>query len=166
MKKRWLSVFVENEIGVLARVASLFAGKSYNLNSLTVGPAEDPAVSRMTIGLTSDDQTFEQVVKQLDRCIEVIKVIDLTGTASHQKELMFVKVRACSRQEIEDLFRFAGVFAVKIADYRRDAVLLESTAPEERNDGLLRLLREQYQGRMEIVRGGGVAVEAVGLAER
>ena len=164
--KRWLSVFAENEIGVLARVAGLFAGKSYNLNSLTVGPTEDPTVSRMTIGLTSDDRTFEQVVKQLDRCVEVIKVIDLTETASHQKELLFVKVRACTRQEINDLFRFAGVFSVNITDYCRDAVLLESTAPETRNDELIRLLREQFPGRIEIVRGGGVAIEAIGLAER
>ena len=73
MKKRWINLYVENEPGVLALIAGLFSGKSYNLESLTVGPAEDETVSRMTIGLTSDDQTFEQIKKQLARRVEVIK---------------------------------------------------------------------------------------------
>ena len=83
MKKRWINLYVENEPGVLALIAGLFSGKSYNLESLTVGPAEDETVSRMTIGLTGDDQTFEQIKKQLARRVEVIKVVDLTETAAH-----------------------------------------------------------------------------------
>lgn len=88
MKKRWICLFVENEIGVLARIAGLFSAKAYNLDSLTVGRTEDETVSRMTISLTSDDKTFEQVKKQLNRCIEVIKVVDYTGCAVCRKEMM------------------------------------------------------------------------------
>ena len=74
MKKRWLCLFVENEIGVLAKISGLFSSKSYNLDSLTVGVTEDSTISRITISLTSDDRTFEQVKKQLNRSVEVIKV--------------------------------------------------------------------------------------------
>ncbi len=80
MKKRWLSLYVENDIGVLARVAGLFAGKNYNLDSLTVGTTNDVTMSLMTISLTSDDALFEQIKKQLNRCIGIIRVIDLTDS--------------------------------------------------------------------------------------
>ena len=92
MKKRWICLFVENDIGVLARIAGLFSAKAYNLDSLTVGRTEDETVSRMTISLTSDDKTFEQVKKQLNRCIEVIKVVDYTGCAVCRKEMMYAKI--------------------------------------------------------------------------
>ena len=78
MKKRWISLYVENQVGVLSKISGLFSGKSYNLDSLTVGRTEDPTVSRMTIATVSDDETFEQIKKQLNRMIEVIKVIDFT----------------------------------------------------------------------------------------
>lgn len=92
-KKRWICLYVENEIGVLARISGLFSGKSYNLNSLTVGETEDTTVSRMTISFTSDDRTFEQVKKQLNRSVEVIKVVDYTDIPIHNKEILFIKVK-------------------------------------------------------------------------
>jgi len=78
MKKRLLCLYVENNVGVLAKIAGLFAGKNYNLDSLTVGPTNDVTISIMTISLTSGDELFEQIKKQLNRCVEVIKVEDLT----------------------------------------------------------------------------------------
>ena len=78
MKKRWISLYVENQVGVLSKISGLFSGKCYNLDSLTVGTTEDPTVSRMTIATVSDDETFEQIKKQLNRMVEVIKVIDFT----------------------------------------------------------------------------------------
>lgn len=81
MKNRWIALYVENQVGVLAKVSGLFSGKSYNLQSLTVGTTEDETVSRMTICVTSDDITFEQIKKQLNRMVEVIKVIDLLRCA-------------------------------------------------------------------------------------
>ena len=83
MKNRWIALYVENEVGVLAKVSGLFSAKSYNLQSLTVGTTEDETISRMTICVTSDDITFEQIKKQLNRMVEVIKVIDLTDAVSY-----------------------------------------------------------------------------------
>lgn len=161
MKKRWICLFVENEIGVLARIAGLFSAKSYNLNSLTVGKTEDDTVSRMTISLTSDDKTFEQVKKQLNRCVEVIKVINFTDVATHSKELMFVKINHCSDNDIDELFRISQIFALSVIDYKPNAILLESIQTEDRNNDLIDLLEKHYTNRIEIIRGGSVAVETI-----
>ncbi|WP_394272740.1 acetolactate synthase small subunit [Butyricicoccus sp.] len=165
VKKRWLSLFVENEIGVLARVSGLFSSKSYNLDSLTVGVTEDATLSRMTISLTSDDQTFEQVKKQLNRCVEVVKVIDLTDTPIHMKELMFVKVHTCSEQDMTRLNYIREIFNAKLIDYDAEAALLECVQPEQKNNDLIRLLENHYPNRLEIVRGGSVAMEAVSISD-
>lgn len=151
---------MENEIGVLARVAGLFSAKSYNLDSLTVGVTEDSTVSRMTIGLTSDDKTFEQIKKQLSRSVEVIKVVDYTDIPIHMKEILFVKVKDCSGTDIDELFRISNVFGVDIVDYDGSNILLECTQTEKRNNDLISLLNRKYINRIEIVRGGSVAVEA------
>ena len=161
MKKRWICLFVENEIGVLARIAGLFSAKSYNLNSLTVGKTEDETVSRMTISLTSDDKTFEQVKKQLNRSVEVIKVIDFTDIAIHRKELMFIKVTNCSATDIDELFRISQIFALSVIDYNPNAILLESVQTEDHNNDLINLLEKRCANRIEIIRGGSVAVEAL-----
>ena len=91
MKKRWISLYVENQVGVLSKISGLFAGKSYNLDSLTVGTTEDPTVSRMTIATVSDDETFEQIKKQLNRMVEVIKVIDFTDIFIRMKEILMFR---------------------------------------------------------------------------
>ncbi|MCI8718550.1 MAG: acetolactate synthase small subunit [Lachnospiraceae bacterium] len=166
MKKRWLCLFVENEIGVLARISGLFSGKSYNLDSLTVGVTEDNTVSRMTISLTSDDRTFEQVKKQLNRSIEVIKVVDYTDIAVHMKELMFIKINGCSDKDIDEIFKISQVFHVKVIDYNRNAVLIESVQTEKWNNDLKSLLEKCYVNRIEIVRGGSVAVQALSIMDR
>ena len=165
MKKRWISIFVENEVGVLARISGLFSGKSYNLNSLTVGTTEDQSISRMTISLTSDEQTFEQVKKQLNRSIEVIKVVDFTDIAIHMKELMFAKVKKCSEQDKAEAFRIAAVFSVEVADIGPDSVLFECKLTERRNNELIRLLKDRFES-LEIVRGGAVAIESVSTSCR
>lgn len=161
MKKRWICLFVENDIGVLARISGLFSGKSYNLNSLTVGRTEDETVSRMTVSLTSDDKVFEQVKKQLNRSVEVIKVVDFTDIAIHVKELMFIKVKNCSDGDMTEIFRISQVYGVKIIDYTPPAVLLESVDTEENNDVLIRLLENRFINRFEIARGGNVAAPAI-----
>lgn len=166
MKKRWICLFVENEIGVLARISGLFSAKSYNLNSLTVGTTEDSTISRMTISLTSDDKTFEQVKKQLIRSVEVIKVVDYTDIPVHMKEILFVKVNACSEKDKEELFRVAEIFSVSVIDYDFSSVLLECTQTENRNNALIELLQKKFVNRLEITRGGSVAVEAIGISEQ
>ena len=99
MKKRWISLYVENQVGVLSKISGLFSGKCYNLDSLTVGTTEDPTVSRMTIATVSDDETFEQIKKQLNRMIEVIKVIDFTDVFVRMKEILYIKVFNCSKED-------------------------------------------------------------------
>lgn len=161
MKKRWLSLYVENDIGVLARISGLFSGKAYNLNSLTVGATEDKTISRMTISLTSDDQTFEQVKKQLNRCVEVMKVVDFSDIAVHLKELMFIRIRNCTSQDMTEIFRISQVFDVKVIDYSRTSALLESVQTEEKNNGIAALCEKLFMNRIEIVRGGSVGTEAI-----
>ena len=129
MKNRWIALYVENQVGVLAKVSGLFSGKSYNLQSLTVGTTEDETVSRMTICVTSDDITFEQIKKQLNRMVEVIKVIDLTDVPIHMKEILFAKVLGINAAEklvpcggvgCRKRQRAAGVQADRAAQQRTD----------------------------------------------
>ena len=126
MKNRWIALYVENEVGVLAKVSGLFSAKSYNLQSLTVGTTEDETISRMTICVTSDDITFEQIKKQLNRMVEVIKVIDLTDVPLHMKEILYVRVSKLTREEITDIFQTAQVFNIDVVDKNADSVILES----------------------------------------
>lgn len=166
MKKRWICLYVENEIGVLATISGLFSSKLYNLNSLTVGTTEDETISRMTISLTSDDRTFEQVKKQLNRIIEVIKVIDYTDIPIHMKELLFVKINNCSESDKSDAFRIAKVFEIKTTDYDKSTILFECIQTETKNDDLIKLLQKCFGNRIEVVRGGSVAIEAISMSNR
>lgn len=165
MKKRWLCLLVENEIGVLARISGLFSGKSYNLDSLTVGATQDPTIARMTISLTSGDSTFEQIKKQLNRSVEVIKVIDYTDRPIHTKEILFVQITGCLDADREELFRIAQFFSLAVADYSSDSVLLECTQTAAQNNALIALLEKKYRSRLTVVRGGSVAVETVKIPE-
>ena len=117
MEKRWIGLFVENEIGVLARISGLFSSKSYNIESLTVGTTEDPTVSRMTISMISDDKTFEQIKKQLNRSVEVIKVVDYTNMTIHSKELVYIKVNSYSIKDNVEIFRLSEIYKFKIDNY-------------------------------------------------
>ncbi len=165
MEKRWISLYVENQVGVLAKISGLFSGKSYNLASLTVGTTEDPTISRMTIETVSDDATFEQIKKQLNRMVEVIKVIDFTTTHVHKKELIYVKVKQCTLPEKQEVFHIAEAFGGKVADYGKDSVLVECVQTSTKNDSLVNLLKNTFQS-IEVVRGGSVAIESISITER
>mgnify|MGYP002732562637 FL=1 len=165
MKKRWIALYVENEVGVLAKVSGLFAGKSYNLHSLTVGTTEDESVSRMTIGVKSDDITFEQIKKQLNRMVEVIKVMDLTDTATHMKEILYIKVMNITAEERAEIFQIAQVFSADVVDIGADSVLLETKAKESKNNELISLMKSRFK-RINVVRGGAVAIEAISTKSR
>lgn len=165
MKNRWIALYVENQVGVLAKVAGLFSGKSYNLQSLTVGTSEDESVSRMTICVTSDDVTFEQIKKQLNRMVEVIKVIDLTNVPIHMKEILFAKVIKIDASQKAELFQIAQVFDVQVVDVGDDSVLLECKLTERKNNELIALLRSKFK-QIEIVRGGAVAIESISTSCR
>ena len=164
-KKRWVSLYVEIRIGVLARISGMMSGKSYNIDSITVGTTEDNTISRMTIGLSSDDATFEQIKKQLNRCVEVIKLIDITDAPIHMKENLFVKISECTEFERAEIFRIAQVYGGKIIDYGIDSILLELVATEGKNNALIKLLSDKFK-HVEVTRGGVVAVESISMVDR
>lgn len=165
MKKRWISLYVENQVGVLSKISGLFSGKSYNLDSLTVGTTEDPTVSRMTIATVSDDETFEQIKKQLNRMIEVIKVIDFTDIFVRMKEILYVKVLKCSVADKVEVFQIAETFKAKVIDYGRDSVLVEFVQTATKNDAVVKLMKEEFKS-IEVVRGGSVGIESISMMER
>ena len=114
MKMRWIALLVENQVGVLAKVSGLLAGKSYNMQSLTVGTTEHEDVSRMTISVLADDVTFEQIKKQFNSMVEVIKVMDLTHVPLHMKEIMYVTLIKLSPQDMQSAFQIARVSTISV----------------------------------------------------
>ncbi|HEX3021013.1 MAG TPA: acetolactate synthase small subunit [Lachnospiraceae bacterium] len=159
MRKRWIALYVENNVGVLAKISGLFSGKGYNLESLTVGTTEDPTMSRMTIGANCSDEVFEQIKKQLNRMVDVIKVIDLTDTSFVKKELLFIKVKECSKDDRNEILQMAMVFEAKAIDYNKDGLILESTNTEERNEDMIAFMKKFPK--VQVVRGGSVAIETL-----
>jgi acetolactate synthase-1/3 small subunit len=150
-----ISVLVENKFGVLARVASMFSAKGYNIDSLSVGETIDPEVSRMTIVVTGDDMILEQIVKQLRRLIDVIKVSDLTQSNFIDRELVLVKVRAeqAARSEIINI---VDIFRGKIVDVSPKSYTVEITGDRGKIDALISLLTPF--GIKEVARTGKVAM--------
>ena len=165
LKQRWISLYVENQVGVLSKISGLFSGKSYNLDSLTVGTTADPTVSRMTISTFSDEETFEQIKKQLNRMVEVIKVMDFTNSSIYMQEILYVKVKKCTREDKEELFQIAGAFEAKVVDYGRDSLILQFVQTATKNDAVIKLMKEEFQT-IEVVRGGSVGIEAINMADR
>ena len=165
VSNRWIALYVENQVGVLAQVSGLFSAKSYNLQSLTVGTTEHEDISRMTICVSSDDATFEQIKKQLNRMVVVIKVIDLTDVPIHMKEVLFAKIKQIDSAGKEEAFRIAQTFDIKVIDIGEDSVLLESTLTERRNNELVALLRKSF-AHIDVTRGGAVAVESISTSCR
>lgn len=164
MKNRWIALYVENQVGVLAKVSGLFSAKSYNLQTLTVGTTEREDVSRMTISVMADDATFEQIKKQLNAMVEVIKVIDLTTLPIHMKEILYAKVYGLDIAGKTEAFQIAEVFdqggSVKIADIGSDSVLFECMLTEHGNNEIIELLKSRFK-KIEVTRGGAVAVESI-----
>ena len=122
--------------------------------------------TRMTISLYGDDKTFEQIKKQLNRSVEVIKVLDFTELSIHKKEILYIKLHSLKKEEIEDIIRSASVFGVTVCDYDRTSLILESVKTEDENSDLLAYYKKYYASRMEAVRGGSVAIESVSRSDR
>ncbi len=155
MSTHTLSVLVENKPGVLSRVAGLFSRRGFNIDSLAVGPTEVDDVSRMTIVVAVEDQPLEQVTKQLNKLINILKVVELERATSVERELQMVKVTAAAGTRSQ-VIEIAGVFRAKVVDVDRDTVTLEATGSPEKLAALVRLL-EPY-GIRELVRSGMIAV--------
>jgi len=160
MTKRWIALDVENNVGVLAKIAGLFSGKAYNLDSLTVGTTEDETISRITLGAICGDETFEQIKKQLNRMVDIIKVIDLGKGDMVRKELLFVRISgvgAFSEKMLNKLYEEIASHNAKIVSRNEEEIIIEATGTEEENNAMI----EQFVGKYDagIVRSGSVAIE-------
>lgn len=155
MTKHTMSVLVEHTPGVLARVAGLFSRRGFNIHSLAVGPTENPDVARMTIVVAVEDHPLEQVTKQLNKLINVIKIVELDPRVAVQRELLLVKVRADTTVRSQVLEAVA-LFKAKVVDVAPDAMTIEATGNGDKIAALLRML-EPF-GIREIVQSGMIAI--------
>ncbi len=155
MTRHTLSVLVEDQPGVLARIASLFSRRGFNIESLAVGPTEHAGMSRMTIAVNVDDLPLEQVTKQLNKLINVLKIVELDASTAIQRELILVKVKADS-QTRSQVLETVQLFRAKVVDVSPDAVVIEATGNADKLEALLRVL-EPF-GVKELVQSGMVAV--------
>ena len=140
MKKRWISLYVENQVGVLSKISGLFSAKSYNLDSLTVGTTEDSTVSRMTIATVSDDETFEQIKKQLAKLVDVRDIKELKPDESVRRELMLVKIRV-NENERRNVIAISDVFRGRIVDVGQESLIVELTGNQSKLEGFLNLVQ-------------------------
>ncbi len=155
MSRHTLSVLVENKPGVLARVAGLFSRRGFNIESLAVGPTEHVDVSRMTIVVAVDELPLEQVTKQLNKLVNVIKIVELEPAASVQRELLLVKVRA-DLQTRSHVLETVRLFRAKVVDVAPDAVTIEVTGNPDKLEAFLKVL-EPF-GIRELVQSGLVGI--------
>ncbi len=155
MSRHTLSVLVENKPSVLARIAGLFSRRGFNIDSLAVGPTEHPEISRMTIVVNVEELPLEQVTKQLNKLVNVIKIVELEPSSSVQRELLLVKVKA-DGQARGSVLETVQLFRAKVVDVGTDTVTIEATGSPDKLDAMLRVL-EPY-GIRELVQSGMVAV--------
>ncbi len=156
MKPHTLSILVENRAGVLSRVTGLFSRRGFNIESLAVGTCEEPGMSRITIVCIGDDAQIEQVMKQLNKLIDVIKVSDLTDNERVERELALIKVNADSGTTRSEIMQIAQIFRAQIIDLGTKTLVLQITGDTEKIDALETLLR-QY-GVKELVRTGKIGL--------
>ena len=150
-----ISVLVENKSGVLARVAGLFSGRGYNIDSLNVAETEDATVSRMTIVARGDDRVLEQITKQLNRLVDVIKVTDLTSEDHVDRELVMIKVSAQPGNRSE-IIHIADIFRANIVDVSHETLIIRVTGDEDKIEAIINILGPY--GIKEIARSGKVAI--------
>jgi acetolactate synthase I/III small subunit len=155
MSKHTLSVLVENKPGVLSRITPLFSRRGFNIDSLAVGTTEHPEVSRITIVVTVEDLPLEQVTKQLNKLVNVLKIVELDPAAAVHRELVLVKVRADNdtRSQIVEIVR---LFRAKTVDVAPEAVTIEATGSSDKLEAMLRML-EPF-GIKELVQSGAIAI--------
>jgi len=155
MEKNTLSVLVENRFGVLARVAGLFSARGFNIDSLAVAETEDPTISRMTIVLRGDERILEQVKKQLNKLIDVIKVLDFTRKECIDRELVLIKV-SVPEEKSEEVIKAINSVGAKVIDRGFENIIVEEMGDEAKIQALLELLRPY--GIKELVRSGKIAI--------
>ncbi|MBL4852504.1 MAG: acetolactate synthase small subunit [Gammaproteobacteria bacterium] len=160
--KHIISILLENEAGALSRVAGLFSARGYNIESLTVAPTEDPTMSRMTLVTRGSDQIIEQITKQLNKLIDVVKLVDLSEDAHIEREMLLVKIKSSSDRE--ELKRLAEIFRGRIIDVTPRTYTIELTGTGSKLDAFLQAL--EGASIIETVRSGtsGIARGDKGLS--
>jgi acetolactate synthase-1/3 small subunit len=153
--KHTIAVLVENHFGVLARISGLFSGRGFNIDSLSVGETEDSSISRITLVVEGDDVVLEQIMKQLNKLIDVIKVFDLTKDEFIDRELALIKVDADSGARSE-IMQIVDVFRGKILDVAPASLTIEVTGTEEKVEGMINMLHDFHI--REVVRSGKIAI--------
>jgi acetolactate synthase-1/3 small subunit len=153
--KHTIAVIVENKAGVLTRIAGLFSRRSFNIDSLSVGATENPDYSRMTITVHGDRDVLEQVIKQLSKLINVIRVSELDPSESIERELAIIKVSA-DKESRSEIMQIVNIFRAKIIDVSHRSMIIEVTGDEEKIDAIVQLLRQF--GIKEIARTGKVSM--------
>ncbi len=156
MKPHTLAILVENKAGVLSRVTGLFSRRGFNIESLAVGTCEEPGMSRITIVVIGDDEKIEQVMKQLNKLIDIIKVVDLTENERVERELAMIKVSAEPGTSRAEVMQIAQIFRAQIVDVGAKSVILQVVGDTDKIDALEKLLR-QY-GVKELVRTGRIGI--------
>lgn len=149
--RRIISVLMENEAGALSRVVGLFAQRNYNIETLTVAPTDDKTLSRLTLTTTATDQQIEQITKQLNKLIEVVKLVDLTDGDHLERELMLIKLKATGAQRAE-IKRTADIFRAQVVDVTQSAYTIQLTGTSDKLDAFLRAIPESTV--LEMVRSG------------
>lgn len=150
-----ISLLLENEAGALSRVAGLFSARAFNIESLTVAPTEDRTVSRMTLVTSGSDEIIEQITKQLNKLVDVIKVVDLNDYRHIQRELLLIKVSA-KQEERAEIKRLTEIFRGRIIDVSENAYMLELTGAGAKLDAFIRALDESMI--LEVARSGALGV--------
>jgi acetolactate synthase-1/3 small subunit len=151
-----ISVLMENESGALSRVAGLFSARGYNIESLTVAPTEDPTLSRMTIVTRGSDDIIEQITKQLNKLIDVVKLLDLSDVGAHiERELMLIKIRTAEQNRLE-IRSLADIFRGKIIDVTASTYVVEMTGPSEKLDAFISSIAPEAI--IEVVRSGPTGI--------
>ena len=150
-----ISLLLENEPGALSRVAGLFSARAYNIESLSVAPTEDETASRMTLVTSGSDEIIEQITKQLNKLIDVVKLLDITGDAHVEREIMLVKVRAAGSAR-EEVKRIADIFRGRVLDVTQSTYIIEVTGDGAKLDAFINALDRSAV--MEVVRSGLLAI--------
>jgi acetolactate synthase-1/3 small subunit len=151
-----ISILLENTAGSLSRVAGLFSARAYNIESLSVAPTEDPTVSRLTLVTRGSPEMIEQIVKQLNKLVDVIRLIDLNEGQSIERELMLVKVRAIGAEQRAELARLSDIYGGRIVDVTESSYIIELTGDGEKLDAFIETISAKRV--LEVVRSGALGI--------
>lgn len=157
MQPTILSILLENEPGALSRIVGLFSQRAFNIESLTVAPTDDKSLSRITIATSGDQQVIEQITKQVNKLVDVLKVSDLSNVSHIERELMFVKLNAKTSEARDEIKRTADIFRGQIVDSTNQLYTVQLSGKKDKLNAFIRSIRRQSDI-IEIVRSGCVAI--------